>query len=181
MRTAVPFYLHPAEHPTAWQALLSGRLDVAFAVVNVFDGPGQDVDPYYAPVLAEPREVPLVGYVDVAYGARPTAEVLLDAERWSHWYGIDAVMLDRVPTVPQVDHWTFGTMDALRESGARLVVANPGTVPDLGLLEVADVTCVMEVGWDLVGDGMPLPTVDAPPAKVWHLVHGVPPEHVEGV
>lgn len=57
MGTAVPFYLHPAEHPAAWDALLTGDLGVEFAVVNVSDGPGDAVDEYYHPVLSRPRAV----------------------------------------------------------------------------------------------------------------------------
>lgn len=176
MGTAVPFYLHPAEHPAAWDALLTGDLGVEFAVVNVSDGPGGAVDEYYHPVLSRPRAVELVGYVDVGYGHRPVGQVLYDAALWREWYGVTGVMLDRVPAAPREGAWSLEVVTALREAGVDKVVANPGTVCDPDLVAAADVTCVAEWGWDLIEAGLPLPRVPAAPEKVWHLVHGVPPD-----
>lgn len=179
----VPWYIHPAEDPLAWQRLLGGRLGLGFAVLNVHNGPGAGPDePYYGPALADGIATPAAGYVDVAYGARTTEEVLLDARRWRAWYGIHAVMLDCVPTAERQGHWALEVVDRLRDDGATWVAANPGAVPSGRLVQSADVTCVVEQEWSVYRDlDLPAWLTGLPPERQWHLVHGVPAEHLADV
>ena len=173
-RPAAPFYVHPLEAPDAWARLRAGT-GLAFAVVNVADGPGDDRDDAYRAALAPGCATPLVGYVDVAYGRRPVAAVLADAAAWRSQWGVRSVMLDQVPSAPRAGAWSLDVIDALRAQGAERVVTNPGTVPHPELLDAADATCVVEGGprthaaacfpaW--------LRAVD--PARVWHLLHSCP-------
>ncbi len=179
VRRAVPFYLHPAERPGAWRALTEGAGDLAFAVVNIADGPGLPDDPYYGPVLARGSRTRLLGYVPVGYGRRAPDEVRRDAATWRDRYGIAGLMLDEVPAVPALERWSLDVIGMLRGDGADLVVANPGTPPDPDLIGAADVTCVAEYPWSQYARWSPPPALrDVPPDRLWHLIHSCPPGRV---
>ena len=50
---AVPWYIHPAQAPLAWQRLAEGAFGFGFVVVNIENGPGRGPqDPYYREPLA---------------------------------------------------------------------------------------------------------------------------------
>lgn len=173
-RLAAPWYVHPAEDPRSWRRLLAGT-SLGFAVINVASGPGSSGDPYYGPALAAGSHTPLVGYVDVSYGARPVDEVLDDVRVWLRRYPVCGVMLDCVPSVVRQGHWGLEVIDRVRELGAQLVVANPGLAPDPLIVERADVTCVAEYDWSFFQQWEP-PALLAQlaPERLWMLVHNVP-------
>lgn len=172
--SAAPWYLHPVEDPVAWARLRSGEDALAFAVVNVDNGPGRAVDPLYRDALAGVR-TPLVGYVDVNYGQRHPETVAAELVAWRVHYGITGVMLDRVPP-SSVGHWSLEVIDDLRAAGASVVVANPGRPVPAELVLRADVTCVAEMAWDTYR-GHLAPPPQAPPERVWHLIHSCPATH----
>lgn len=180
---AVPWYIHPAEAPLAWQRLVDGAFGFGFVVVNVENGPGRAPnDPYYAEPFTRGLGTTTVGYVTVDYGERPWDDVLTDVLRWREWYGIHAVFLDCVPSADRQGEWSVERIDELREAGVERIVANPGVVPTRRLVETADVTCVVETTWH---DYVHLQTPDwlraLPPHKQWHLIHSVPEEHLSEV
>ncbi|MEA5154280.1 spherulation-specific family 4 protein [Raineyella sp.] len=173
LRAAAPWYVHPLEAPAAWERLRAGRAGLAFAVVNVSDGPGPATDGCYREALTGVA-TPLLGYVDVAYGRRSADAILADLAAWQDRYAISAVMLDRVP--PRASgRWRLGVIDRLRAAGAVAVVVNPGCPAPADLLHRADVTCVVEEAWPQYRS-RPVPPAGVPPARVWHLVHACPPE-----
>lgn len=171
MRRAAPWYLHPLESPAAWERLRTGEAGLAFAVVNVANGPGTGVDDGYRHALTDVR-TPLVGYVDVAYGHRSSDSVLADLAAWQEQYAVTAVMLDQVPPLAS-GHWHPGVIDRLRSSGATAVVVNPGCPASAELILQADVTCLAEMAWSTYARHNRGPAgVD--PARVWHLIHSCP-------
>lgn len=173
-RGAAPWYVHPLEDPEAWASLLAGT-DLAFAVVNAASGPDLD-DAAYRVVLSQPARTKLVGYVNVDYGARPPADVLRDAQSWLAYPGVSGIMLDCVPVAPSEKLWNVGLIRLLRDLGAGLVIANPGTPPSSELVWEADVTCVAEYDWDAFQSWEPPEALAALPAeRLWMLVHNVPP------
>lgn len=182
-RPGVPWYIHPAEDPLAWQRLAAGDYGFAFAVINVSSGPGAiPDDDYYGPALADGLGTPAVGYVTVDYGHRPFEQVLRDAQHWQKWYSVHSVMLDCVPTSARSGDWSLDWIERLRDAGVETVIANPGAVPDPHLVMAADVTCVAEDDWNAYTT-LELPGwLRAMPAeRQWHLVHGVPLERLSEV
>lgn len=172
MLAAAPFYIHPAEDPDAWRDLLAGRLGLAWAVVNVANGPGDRPDAhYYGPVLAHGSRTPLRGYIDLGYGRRAPEAVFADAMAWRAWYGIEALMLDqaparasRAPDLPEL-------LLSLRAAGFGGIALNPGTALEPAMDDFvtdADVVCQAEHDWDTYRS---LPD-DWPGG--WHIVHSVP-------
>jgi hypothetical protein len=189
-RPGIPWYAHPAEHPAAWERLaadLAGAdgIDDGFVVVNVHDGPGDEDDPYYGPALARLRAAApgllLLGYVDLDYGRRDLAAVLLDASHWRRRYGIRAVMLDRFPSGREPAGATAAALRAvaaLRAEGAGPVAGNPGVVPVPELARALDVTCEFEgTGRDYLREERALPATRGS----WHLVHSCTAEELRAV
>ncbi|TWD80175.1 spherulation-specific family 4 protein [Kribbella amoyensis] len=186
LRLAVPWYLHPAENPEQWAELMrqaqAGR--IAFAVVNVANGPGLADDPYYPGGLDALRQggVPLHGYVDTDYGARPSAQVLEDISVWKERYDVEGVMFDRVSADPANLGYYKPIAAFARQIGVEVLVGNPGVIPHQDYLETFDVCCVFE-NVDTVHRR--LTTMrrpgDIPPERLWHLVYDVPPGGFESV
>jgi hypothetical protein len=182
VRPAVPWYIHPAEDPAAWQALAVSAPRPSFVVVNVHDGPGEADDPWYPEALRLLRGVRLVGYVDVDYGRRPRAEVSRDVCAWLDVHKVGGVMFDQLPSdAAGVARCASYVSDA-RRAGAGFVVGNPGVEPVLGYLAMLDVTCVFEGPAAAYADFRPSAALArVPRARVWHLVHGCPPEDLAAV
>ncbi len=174
---AAPWYVHPAEDPAAWRRLLSGRNELAFAVVNPANGPGPVDDPYYPQVLAEGSATALLGYVNVDYGRRDPEDVLADVRDWHRRYPVSGVMLDCVPSQVRQASWDLAMIDRVREAGAATVVVNPGTPPAPELVLRADVTCVAEQDWSSFRNWQPPDWLHELPARrQWMLLHDVPIE-----
>jgi len=181
-RTALPWYVHPAEDPAAWEQLAQLTPRPSFVVVNVHDGPGRPDDEWYPAALARLRGIRLVGYVDVAYGERHPSVVLEETRAWMERYKLGGVMLDQLPSGADSTQRCADYVTAVRRAGAGFVVGNPGTVPHLGHLAMMDVTCVFEGTAAQYEDFRPHAGLSrVPRARVWHLVHTCPPEQLAEV
>ncbi|GAA2415834.1 spherulation-specific family 4 protein [Streptomyces glaucosporus] len=178
----VPLYVHPSVDPEAWEVLAgeSGRL--YGVVLNAADGPGPYPDPAFTAAAARLRRagVPLLGYVDTAYGARPARTVLRDVHRHRRWYGADGVFLDRVAADAASLPRYRRTVRAARLLGAATAVLNPGTHPDPRYAHLADLLVTFEGRWeDYRRAAVPEWTRSHPPYRFCHLVYAVP-EHLGG-
>lgn len=171
---ASPWYCYPTDDTAGWNHLRDAAL--AFAVVNVADGPGTSTEESYRNALRAGSRTPFLGYVPIGYGRRLFTDVRADVAAWGSRYGVSRIFLDEVPDVGAQDAWRLDWIDVLRADGVDQVVINPGTTPqDAELVWAADVTCVFEDDWATYVD---LPAVEwlrhLPAEKQWHLVHSVP-------
>jgi hypothetical protein len=181
-RAALPWYVHPAEDPAAWEELATVTPRPSFVVVNVHDGPGKPDDPWYPAALAKLRGIRLVGYVDVAYGQRDPAAVDDDVRAWMELYRLGGVMLDQLPSGADSTQRVAEYVTGVRRAGAGYVVGNPGTVPHLGHLAMLDVTCVFEGTAAQYEEFRPPAGLSRlPRARVWHLVHTCPADQIDEV
>ncbi|MEV4743763.1 spherulation-specific family 4 protein [Streptomyces sp. NPDC049555] len=176
-RLLVPLYVHPGEGPEAWEALLREAPRLHAVVLNAADGPGDRPDPAFRAAAGRLRAagVALLGYVDTGYGRRRTRAVVADVRRHRRWYEVDGVFLDQVPVhaahLPRYRRLVL----AAKVLGARSAVLNPGTHPDPGYAELADVLVTFEGTWeDYRRARVPAWTADHPPQRFCHLVHAVP-------
>jgi Spherulation-specific family 4 len=171
MRLLLPLYVHPAVDPGSWVAAASLGASLS-VIVNVHDGPGQDLDPVYLSVVGElnAKGVQLLGYVDLAYGLRPILEILDDIARWTRYPGVGGVFFDCAPTGAERAGTVALAGRAARRQGLRTVLLNPGTKPDPLYRALADGVCVFEGHWRDYQGRMA--------AGYWrnacHLVYGVP-------
>jgi len=165
VKTLVPLYVHPVADPLAWT--VAARLGtMATVVVNVHNGPGDGTDRSYLDATARlaAAGVPMLGYVDLDYGTRPEALVRKDIDAWSG-YPVGGVFLDRVPT----GRAALGPVARVCATVAGTVALNPGTRPDPGYLDLADIVCTYEGPWSSYDAGPGAPNEA-------HLVYGVPCE-----
>ncbi|MEU3961350.1 spherulation-specific family 4 protein [Streptomyces buecherae] len=176
-RLLVPLYVHPTVDPAAWRAL-RGRARQLYAVVlNAADGPGRRRDPAFHAAARDLRAagVRLLGYVDTAYGRRAPRAVLTDVHRHRRWYGVDGVFYDRAAAARALLPRYRRLVRAARLLGAPTAVLNPGTHPDPGYADVADVLVTFEGDWASYQRARVPPwTAGHAPRRFCHLVYAVP-------
>ncbi|MCP3801456.1 spherulation-specific family 4 protein [Allokutzneria sp. A3M-2-11 16] len=167
-RRVVPAYFHPAVAPEQWRAL-AALPALRFVVLNVADGPGARADQSFVDASAG---LPVVGYVDTAYGARPVAEVLADVERHLAWYGARGVFFDQAGT--DVRHYEALAAGA-RSLGADSVIFNHGTHPPEEFAALADLLVTFEGPLRAYRDlWVPRWVYRYPPELFCHLVYDAP-------
>ncbi|NUT32322.1 MAG: hypothetical protein HOV79_04515 [Hamadaea sp.] len=166
MTLLLPLYVHPAEDPAAWRAAPL-RNAGATVVVNVHNGPGADGDPYYPEVVRRLADagVPLLGYVDLAYGARRPEEVAADVDGWRR-YPVGGVFFDQAPA----DLAGLPAVTAAVAHCPGRIVLNPGTPPHPAYAPLADLVCTFEGPWPAYRDR----AADPGWPHAVHLVYGVP-------
>lgn len=178
-RLALPWYVHPAEAPLEWAWLAAQRRTVAFAVVNVHNGPGPEHNEYYPDAIAGLRDIRLLGYVPVGYGRRPVDDVARDIANWQRRYGVTGILLDEVPSAVPSLAKCGQYAAAARAAGVTFLAANPGMFPSPEHLDLFDLTAVFEgTAKDYAGFAHPAWAHDVPPSRLWHLVHGCSPEQL---
>jgi hypothetical protein len=142
--------LVPAYVPPDALSQLARTARPRLLVVNPASGPGRARDDRYAAAVREAQRTGtrVLGYVATGYGTRPKTDVDADVDRYRAWYGTDGVFLDEAAPAPsQLGHYR-ALADRARAAGARLVVLNPGTVPDRGYFDVGDVVVTFEGPYD---------------------------------
>lgn len=180
-RYAVPAYFNPLWDATGWQDLAALGPAVSFAILNPDSGPGRAVDSAYSEPIGAVQASGgrVIGYVDTAYGRRPSAAVLHDLMRYQSWYGLRGVFLDQVPSGR--DHLAHyrRIIEAARRCGFEFFSINPGVIPDPGYVELADVVVTFEGPWLAYRDHAAVDwTTDHPAERFCHLVHSTPPEEL---
>jgi hypothetical protein len=174
--TAVPAYFHPAVAPADWTTLATPGLPVRAVVLNIADGPGAGPDSQFVAVAAgvAAAGVPVIGYVDTAYGNRPLAAIEAELERYRCWYATSGFFLDQVATSPALLPWYEQVTAAARRPG-ELVVLNHGTYPDPAYAQLADALVTFEGPWAaFAGLEPPAWARELPPSTFWHLVYDTP-------
>jgi hypothetical protein len=144
-------------------------------VVNVENGPGprSRIDLAYVVAIRrlEHCGVHVAGYLDLAYGDRPSGAVHADADHWRTAYGVRSFFLDRFPSTldPRVQGWIHW----LRRTGARLLAANPGVTPDADAVSGVDDCVVFEGSWEtyICADLMDVDREGDSLEQSQHLVH----------
>lgn len=174
----VPLYVHPTVDPGAWRTLVEAA-DLLYGVVlNVADGPGTVPDPTFVAVAGELRAagVRVLGYVDTAYGRRPTQAVVADLLHHRKWYGTDGVFFDQAAADARLIGYYRWLARTARACGSRTVVLNPGVHPAPGYAEVADLLVTFEGSWATYRAAAAVPawTSTYPAERFCHLVYDVP-------
>ena len=137
----IPAYVPPDEVQGVARSVRSGVL-----VINPASGPGAEARVGYEDAVraAQRSGARVLGYVPTDYGARDEAAVAADIDRYESWYGTDGIFLDEAASGADRIPYYRGLAAHVRAAGKRLVVLNPGVVPDRGYFGVADVVVTFE-------------------------------------
>jgi Spherulation-specific family 4 len=148
---ACPSALIPAYGPAASVAELVG--DAAppgapprLVIVNPASGPGAAPQADYGRAVRRLRAAGtrVLGYVPTAYSARSARAVDADVDRYARWYGVDGVFLDEASSDRRDLPYYRARARHVRSGGSRIVVLNPGRIPDRAYFRVADVVVTFE-------------------------------------
>jgi Spherulation-specific family 4 len=136
----IPAYLRPDGIVALADAAPGPRL----LIVNPASGPGEQPDADYRRAIqhAQARGARVLGYVATTFGARDSAAVLADAERYRDWYGVDGIFLDEVAHGDAQLPYYAALSRGLRGDGE--LVLNPGTVPARGYFDLAELVVTYE-------------------------------------
>ncbi|KAH8586589.1 cell surface spherulin 4-like protein [Bisporella sp. PMI_857] len=152
----VPLYIYPVSDKT-WQPLyeaIAAHPTVDFLViVNPNSGPGVSFLPgrdyvREVPKLNDYANVTTVGYVLIDYCRRPLSDVYADIKTYAGWatnnentgLGVKGIFLDETPNHHSTERaeYLYAVHQHIKAMwgilGDRLVIHNPGTPPDPGLV-----------------------------------------------
>jgi hypothetical protein len=180
VRLGVPAFVSPAEDPWFWQRVAELDELASFVIVDPRLPDGSPDTGYEAVIdLLRARGVPLVGYIDTAYGLANAREVALRTRDWVNKHQVLGVYLDRAENTPEMFDDYASLVLAARCAGAQVVVSNHGRDPHPAFLPLSDVTVTFEGPWPEYLAYHPNDATAAWPAwRQCHLVHGVPTEHL---
>lgn len=169
----IPAYLPPDEVMNLVRQSSRKRL----IIINPASGPGAGAHSRYrdAARAAQAAGAQVLGYVPTGYGSRDASEIRADIDRYEAWYEVDGIFLDEASSDDeQLGHYR-SLSRAVRASGKRLVVLNPGVVPARGYFDIADIVVTFEGRSASYADAlerMPAWLQEIPRARIGHLVYG---------
>jgi hypothetical protein len=161
---------HPLIHPEVWATVESAGMGTT-VLLNIATGPGSGLDPTWT--TATQRLVragaTVIGYVDLAFGARPVEHVRAELGRWAG-YPVRGIFFDQAPTSPYSIGPVAVAVRGARRIGFDTLLVNPGRPADSIYRGLGAVLCTFQGSWDeyLAGTQEGVRHGDA------HLVHSVP-------
>ncbi|KAF2737853.1 hypothetical protein EJ04DRAFT_87500 [Polyplosphaeria fusca] len=166
MSILLPLYIYPwpgTWDPLYWIANTNPKLNIT-VILNPCSGPcvnGIPEQPYIdeMPKLKDWPNIRTLGYVATNYTNKPLDTVLAEIATYSNWpqilnnsrMAVDGIFFDETPGAydwRKHDYLKAAT-DAVKGNaglGQRVVVQNPGTIPDLvwNYLDISDITVIYE-------------------------------------
>jgi hypothetical protein len=165
---------HPFTHPEAWDTIEVAGVG-SVVLLNIAAGPGSGLDPTWT--TATQRLVRagagLIGYVDLAFGARAMEQVKAELGRWAG-YPIRGIFFDQAPTSPYSIGPVATAVRAARRIGFDTLLINPGRPTDSIYRALGAVLCTFEGPWEEYERG----TVEGVRPGDAHLVHSVPVDQI---
>jgi hypothetical protein len=174
---AVPAYFHPAVAAADWALLTASASSVSAVILNIDSGPGSSVEPSLSAAvsLAAAAGVPVLGYVDTAYGSRSLREITVDMGRYRSWYPVSGFFLDQASSAGRYAGFYGDLVAAASALGADRTVLNHGIYPDRQYAELPAELVTYEGSWDGYAEaGVPRWARSLPPTRFWHLIYGAP-------
>jgi hypothetical protein len=164
-------------------------------VLDIADGPGTRTDPFCASAAAALRSagVAVLGRLGMQDGVRTFGELVSEARRYLDWYRVDGFYLANCPgdrahlgptqrltaTLRALCGVPGGLGGGFAERGTHLVSAHSGH-PHPEYLQCADQLVTFVGSWsDYRWSRAEEWTAAHPAARFCHLVHSLPPTHLE--
>lgn len=162
----------------AWSSVVDAVPPGSLVIFNPDSGPGAAPSAHFAAQVQEATQhgVCLLGYVQTEYGQRAAGDVLTDVAHYRKWYGVTSIFFDEASSATsQLAYYTRLADSVHRVSGA-LVAFNPGTVPDSGYGNIADLLVLFEGNQQEFATFNPPSWLPTERARGWALVYGVAPD-----
>jgi hypothetical protein len=182
MGAGVPAYFHPAVAPGEWERLTRSAAGVSAVILNIDSGPGNRPDPALGAVasLAATAGIPVLGYIDTAYGTRSLREVTVDMGRYRSWYPVQGYFADQVSSAGRYLSFYEDVSGAARALGGGQLVLNHGTYPDARYADLADAIVAFEGPWaQYTVTEVPQWARELPASRFWHLVYDTPESELD--
>lgn len=174
MTPLLSLHQHPLTHPEAWSTIEAVGVGTT-VLLNIDTGPGSGLDPTWTTATQRlvRAGVNILGYVDLAFGARAIEQVRSELGRWAG-YPINGIFFDQAPTSPYSIGPVAVAVRAARRIGYDTLLVNPGRPADSIYRGLGAVLCTFEGPWDEYLEGTPegVRHGDA------HLVFSVPADKI---
>ena len=174
MTPLLSLHQHPLTHPEAWSTTEAIGVG-ATVLLNIDAGPGSGLDPTWTTATQRlvRAGVNMLGYVDLAFGARAIEQVRSELGRWAG-YPVQGIFFDQSPTSPYSIGPVAVAVRAARRIGFDTLLINPGRPADSIYRGLGAVLCTFEGTWDEYQRG----TQDGVRPGDGHLVYEVPRERI---
>lgn len=180
VRLAVPI---DADSPAVWSKAIAGAPSVGIIILNLANGPGQEVEATYARLVGEAQAhgISVLGYVYTRWADGNVS--IQQAEAWiDHyysWYHVDGIMLDEANnTCDAVPLHFYETLYnyVKAEPGPTTVMLNPGVATGECYGAISDVLLTFENDYlaYAVGYVSSSWTAGFPASHFFHVVFDVP-------
>lgn len=174
-KIAIPSYFYPG---ALWTRLENSVPVPRVALINPNSGPGASQDANYAAevVRARAKGIRVLGYVYTSYGARASATVQADVNKYYTWYGVDGIFFDEASTNCAITPYYQTLYNFVKaKGGLARVFINPGTNSPECYINVADVIVNFESSYSAYISWQPSSWVFKYPAnRFWQLVYATP-------
>jgi parallel beta-helix repeat protein len=142
----VPAYSYPSP-ATYWNTLDAAVPPVKYLVANPATGPGLTADPNYVAAIdaSLAAGITVLGYINTADGATPSATVETQVGLWSSLYGVTSILLDNAATsTGEISYYSALCTYIHGAAEGAIVVLNHGAIPAEGYAPLADILVVFE-------------------------------------
>lgn len=177
-RLAVPSYFYPTYfNPSGfWQQMQAAAPYAEICVINPSSGPGISSNSDYVTQTrqAQAAGMKVLGYVHTEYTVVTAAAIEAQIDDYYNWYGVDGVFVDETSNLLVNQGYYQGLYSYVKAklTGARLVVINPGTIPDESYMAACDICCNCETdmgsyrvraaaNWE----------INYPASRFWHIIY----------
>lgn len=176
----IPGYFYPSlwTSGTEWE-VLAGLGHEGIVILNPNSGPDSSVNSDYVTAVAMARAAgfKVIGYVHTLYGARSASVVKAEVDLYQSFYDIDGIFFDETSySAADLAYYTDISDYVYSIRSNYLVALNPGSVPDEGYMNVADIIVSFEQSFEYYNTSYSAPSYvnKYPASKFAHLVHSTP-------
>lgn len=169
----IPAYFYPGP---LWEQATAAAPKVGAMIMNPNSGPGAAPNPDYVAAVNKARAagIRVLGYVHTSYGARDASVVKAEIDAYKDWYSVDGIFLDETASGVAALPYYQELAGYIRARPGKLIMLNPGVVPDERYLGVGDVVVVFEGTYSSYQEfQLPRWVFTYPANRFAHLVYGV--------
>jgi hypothetical protein len=171
----IPAYFYPG---TLWTQAINAGSKVGVMVMNPFNGPGASQNSSYVTAVnqAKAAGIKVLGYVYTGYGTRGASIVKADIDTFYNWYNVDGIFFDEgANNATYLSYYQDLTNYVKAKGSNKMVILNPGVVPDEGYVKMADSVIVFENDYSQYANWNPPSWVNNYPAdKFTHIMYNTP-------